>query len=167
VYIIWGVLIILWSDINVFVKREDIIGLAQTTSALAAISLTGLTILQDRGTTQRFLRVLLAAITMIFVLATTVGWISVLLVTISDFQPVKLTVGVFIGLGFTFYGAVSFLPPDTFGVRVLGFMIPFVLPLQLVLFPRDLFAVTLALSLGGMIYLLVSSAALTLVTWKR
>lgn len=166
VYILWGALIILWSRINLFVKREDIIALAQTTSALAAISLTGLTILQDRGTAQRFLRILLAAITLVFVLATTVAWISVLLITVPEFQNVRLTIGVVIGYFFVGYGVAS-LTAVRRELRVIGFLLPFSIPFDLAFARTDLFAVAIALSLGGMIYLLMSSAVLTLVTAKR
>lgn len=166
-FFIWGALIYFSRDLNISLKRDDIVELAQTTSALAGIALAALAILQDR---EKFLKLFLAVITTIFILATTVAWLTVMFVgqTQSEWQSIQLRCSGWIGILFFSYG---FSRMAGFKWRQWGieFAYPFsraaafLLPVFLVgVWPSDKssFGPSVALSMGGMIYLLAATVFL-------
>ncbi|HZV36983.1 MAG TPA: hypothetical protein VFB72_20570 [Verrucomicrobiae bacterium] len=173
-FVTWGLFIYFSRKQNILLKREDIVELAQTTSALAGITLAAVAFLQAR---EKLLKLFLAALTVIFVLATTVAWLTVMLVGEAEgFKPVHLRFAGVIGIVFSIYGYVRLLFArlvSEFGswsrIRVVWNSLVFVLPFAVVgVWPEDTssYGPAAALSVGGMIYL-VAAAIFLIVAVNR
>src|SRR6266852_3941037 len=98
-FFLLGVFIIWSRKIQLWIKRDDIIGLAQTTAAMAAISLAIVTVLQEKRSRERYTRAVLWLITAVFVVATCSGWLDVLTRNPSSEKVEPLVLHVTIGVG--------------------------------------------------------------------
>lgn len=182
-FMMWGILIFTSKQYSIALKRDDIINLAQTTSALAGIALAALAIIQKK---EVFLKMLLALVTLIFVLATTTAWLTAIIVggTASEVQNLHLKYSLCCGIIFIFYGGLRIsaslpdvlneslsIPVNTWGKwRKYSRGTAFILPIFLVdIWSNDAysFGPTVALSIGGMIYLLAATGYLIFAILKE
>jgi hypothetical protein len=79
--LLWGgILIVLFclGQFRVWVKRDDLIALAQTTAAVASIAIAVLAYLHDVGSRDRFFRLFLAALAFVLLLGAITGWLAAL-----------------------------------------------------------------------------------------
>jgi hypothetical protein len=79
--LLWGCILILFfclGQFRVWVKRDDLIALAQTTAAVASIAIAVLAYLHDVGSKDRFFRLFLAALAFVLLLGTITGWLAAL-----------------------------------------------------------------------------------------
>lgn len=80
-FALWGCILILFfclGQFSVWVKRDDLIALAQTTAAVASIAIAVLAYLHDVGSRDRFFRLFLAALAFVLLLGTITGWLAAL-----------------------------------------------------------------------------------------
>lgn len=172
--LLWGYILVEWSGmLHISVSREDIIELAQTTSAMAGITLAALAVLQRR---QKPLKLFFGALTTVFVLATIVAWITAMVTTNQEPQPAELHFGGIIGFIYMTAGILCIRRQLVFALlrqkpelkykaslnsRVAIFILPFAL-VGIWPFNGTPFGPGIALALGGMIYLLAATTFLTL-----
>ena len=171
------ILIIFFSGkFEVWTRRDDLIGLVQTTAALAAVGLAVLTLIQEIRNRNRYLKLLLAGVTVAFLLATLTGWLAVLTIKPGEHDLRSLSVR-FLILGVIYLAVgtsgISLAPWDRRSkavsfARLYDYSF-FVLPLgSFLLWSRDLSlaAVTIVLSLGGMVYLVCGAVVLMILAWR-
>lgn len=178
-FVAWGGILLLFFYTRLFevwFKRDDLIGLAQTVAGLAAVALAIITIVQETGSRDRFLKLLLAAITLMLLLATLVGWLAVFTI-----EPVEknggtklllrmvIVAGVYVALGLSGIGAAVSGRHKSTSIHAAYDYSPFVAPFVAFALwspQAPLTGIAIALSVGGMAYLVVSTIALLFCLWQ-
>jgi hypothetical protein len=177
-FMAWGAILLIFFYSRLFeawFKRDDLIGLAQTVAGLAAVALAIITIVQETGSRDRFLKLLLAAITLLLLLATLLGWLAVF--TIEPVEKnggtklllrVVMVAGVYLALGASGIGVAITGRRKSAKIHAVYDYSPFVAPFVAfaIWSPQgSLTGIAIALSVGGMAYLVVSTIVLLLSLW--
>ncbi len=183
-YSLWGGILILFGYTGRFalsVKRDDFLSLISTTAALAAITLAILTYLHETASRDRYLKLVLAGLTLLFLLATATGFLTALAYRPFDQQFRTLNFR-FLVLGFFFIGAALPMPLAAFVARMSPMAARVVARFggryDYSLFAAaaatfavwssevSLLAVTIVATLGGMVLLLCSTAVMLVSLWR-
>jgi hypothetical protein len=183
-FLLWGCMLLLFfclGQFNVWVKRDDLIALAQTTAAVASIAIAVLAYLHDVDSKDRFFRLFLAALTFVLLLGTLTGWLAALTMR----PPVPPSTGPeFTGLALRFLvvGSIFFCTGVSGGLVVWRgawpllqvrfdysfFSSPLVVFAAFAIWPvnASLAGITLALSIGAIVYLICFLIVLFFFVWR-
>lgn len=180
----WGGLLLVFFYSGAFefaTKREDFLSLIETTAGLSALALAVLAFLHEMGSRDRYLKLALASLTLVFLLATTTGLLTTLTFPANEgFRALRfrfLVVGlVYVGVAVSGVAVIRLAPFTRVPLEKMAKVQTaydysvFLVPVSaFALWSRDtsLAAVTITLSLGGLVLLLCSVAVLLIAVWRQ